>query len=75
MQLKRLPLARELSLAVVLKIAVLVILWEVFFSTPQTKKMTMPARQVEQHLLSAPAGTNAPSRPSLSSKASDDPAR
>jgi hypothetical protein len=73
--LTRLPLALEITLAVLLKIAILAILWKISFSVPQTKKMTMPAPQVEQHLLAAPAASISQPQSSLPSKARDDPAR
>ena len=73
--LTRLPLAREISLAVLLKIAILTILWAMFFSAPQTRKMAMPTLQVEQHLLAETAASNSPSQSSVPLKAPDDPAR
>ncbi|QRX82782.1 cytochrome oxidase putative small subunit CydP [Glaciimonas sp. PAMC28666] len=47
----RLPLWVEISLIVVVKLALLFILWKLFFSAPQTKKMRMPTDLVEQHFL------------------------
>ena len=61
----RLPLALEITLALLVKIIILTLLWKFFFSHPQAKKMRLPLPQVEQHLLaqSAPA---APSTPAIS---------
>ena len=50
-RLKRLPLALEIALALLFKIALLWLVWKFCFSTPQTKKMLLPTPQVEQHLL------------------------
>lgn len=54
-RLTRLPLAVEITVILVVKIALLTVLWKAFFSEPQTKKMRMPTDLVEQHLLSPPA--------------------
>lgn len=48
----RLPLAVEITILLVIKIALLTVLWKAFFSEPQTKKMRMPTDLVEQHMLS-----------------------
>jgi len=53
LRLTRLPLALEITLALLFKIVILTFLWKAFFSTPQTKKMALPTPQVEQHLLAA----------------------
>lgn len=53
MKLPRLPgpsLARTITVALVIKMAILALLWKVFFSAPQTNHMLLPANQVEQHL-------------------------
>jgi hypothetical protein len=50
----RLPLAVEITLILIVKIALLTLLWKAFFSEPQTKKMRMPTELVEQHFLSPP---------------------
>jgi hypothetical protein len=52
-RLTRLPLALEITLALTIKIAILTLLWWMFFSAPQTKKMMLPTRQVEQHMLTS----------------------
>ncbi|MEO6354660.1 MAG: cytochrome oxidase putative small subunit CydP [Burkholderiaceae bacterium] len=54
-RLTRLPLALEITLALLLKLVILLALWHAFFSDPQAKNMLVPARQVEQHLLAAAA--------------------
>ncbi|MFC5473828.1 cytochrome oxidase putative small subunit CydP [Paraherbaspirillum soli] len=54
-RLTRLPLALEIGLILIVKIALLTLLWKAFFSEPQTKKMRMPTAQVEQHLLTSQA--------------------
>ena len=46
------PLALEISLVLMIKIAILFAIWLAFFSNPQAKKMRVPMPQVEQHLLS-----------------------
>ncbi|GAC1326079.1 MAG: hypothetical protein NVS3B11_20050 [Collimonas sp.] len=64
----RLPLAAEITLILIVKIALLTLLWKAFFSEPQTKKMRMPTELVEQHFLSQPpAAPQSPSRSSHSS--------
>jgi len=50
----RLPLAVEITLILIVKIALLTLLWKAFFSEPQTKKMRMPTELVEQHFLAQP---------------------
>jgi len=53
MNLPRLPgpsLARTITIALVIKMAILALLWKAFFSAPQTSHMLLPANQVEQHL-------------------------
>lgn len=50
---RRLTLAWEISLVLVLKIALLWLLWDLFFSSPVAKHMHVPEPQVTQHLLSA----------------------
>ena len=63
----RLPLALEITLALVIKISVLTLLWHAFFSAPQTKKMRLPTSQVEQHFLKPAAVTPAAAQPLSSS--------
>ncbi|MES3023419.1 MAG: cytochrome oxidase putative small subunit CydP [Pseudomonadota bacterium] len=57
----RLPLALAITLALVVKVIILSLLWKAFFSSPQTKKMRLPTEQVEQRLL----GTQAPVPPPM----------
>ena len=54
----RSSLATLISIALVIKVALLYALWALFFSHPQTKKMRLPTAQVENHLLAAPAPAN-----------------
>jgi hypothetical protein len=61
----RLPLAVEITLILIVKIALLALLWKAFFSEPQTKKMRMPTALVERHFLSQPS-VALPSHPSTS---------
>jgi hypothetical protein len=75
---KRLPLTMEITLALLLKIALLALLWDAFFSTPQAPKMAMPSATVEQHLLSdhvfaeyAPSTSSTSSTPSPPEPAHD----
>jgi hypothetical protein len=48
------PLAVAITLALIVKIVLLMMLHRAFFSAPQAKKMRMPTPAVEQHLLGAP---------------------
>ncbi len=50
-------LALTITLALIVKVLLLAMLWKAFFSTPQTKKMRLPTSVVEQHLLTAPSPT------------------
>ena len=49
-----LPLYLEISIFLCIKLLAIFIMWKLFFSQPQTKKMRLPTSTVEQHLLSAP---------------------
>ncbi len=51
---KGMPLAVAITLALVLKVILLTIIYKVSFSAPQVKKMRMPTATVEQHLLKTP---------------------
>ncbi|MFZ6657880.1 cytochrome oxidase putative small subunit CydP [Undibacterium sp. TJN19] len=51
-RLKRLPLWLEITLAICIKVLILSLLWNAFFSRPQTRHMRLPAEKMEQHLLS-----------------------
>ncbi|MBA5606408.1 hypothetical protein H3H36_13705 [Duganella sp. FT3S] len=56
-----LPLWLAISLALVLKGALLFWLWHAFFSHPQAHHMRMPSAEVQQHLLDgAPASNPSP---------------
>ena len=59
-RLHAMPLPVAIALALVLKVALLVMLHKAFFSAPQAKHMRVPTDQVEQHLLSAPPSLPAP---------------
>ena len=48
-----LPLWLEIALALLIKVALLILLWKAFFSHPQAKHMLLPTPVVEQHFLSA----------------------
>jgi len=50
-------LGLAISLALVVKIVLLYLLWHFFFSHPLARKMRMPTAQVESHLLTVPAPT------------------
>ena len=50
-RLTRWPLGVEIAVALVLKLALLALIWNTFFAAPQAKKMRLPTPQVEQHLL------------------------
>jgi hypothetical protein len=47
--------AAAITLALLLKVLLLSLLWKAFFSAPQTKKMRLPTAAVEQHLLNTPS--------------------
>jgi hypothetical protein len=49
------PLWLAITLALLLKMILLTLLYRAFFAAPQAKKMRMPTATVEQHLLGAPA--------------------
>ena len=53
--LNRLPFALAITLALIVKLALLFVLYKAFFAAPQVKKMRMPIAKVEQHLLNAAA--------------------
>jgi hypothetical protein len=55
MRPRTLPLALAITLALILKVLLLSLLWKAFFSNPPTKKMRLPTAVVEQHLLNTPA--------------------
>ena len=61
-RLTRLPLAVEITLVLLLKIAIVFALWNAFFSQLQAKHMLLPITQVEQHLLAnvADSGSSDP---------------
>jgi hypothetical protein len=50
-RLTRWPFGVEIAIALVLKLALLALIWNAFFAAPQAKKMRMPTPQVEQHFL------------------------
>lgn len=54
-RLTHLPLALEIALALLFKLALLLALWHAFFSQPQARHMLLPTPQVEQHLLAGAA--------------------
>jgi hypothetical protein len=56
-RLTSMPLAVEITLILVIKFAIIFLLWKAFFSKPQAKKMLVPMQQMEQHFLSG-AATN-----------------
>ncbi|MFZ6649557.1 cytochrome oxidase putative small subunit CydP [Undibacterium sp. TJN25] len=68
----RLPLALEITLALIVKAVILTMLWKFFFSHPQAKKMRLPLPQVEQHLLAQNPSTM-PTVPRVSPAATDAP--
>ena len=55
MRARPIPLWLSITLALVLKVLLLTLLWKAFFAHPQARKMRVPAAQVEQHLLNTPA--------------------
>lgn len=67
-RLTRLPLALEITLALLIKVVILYALWHAFFSHPQARHMLLPTSQVEQHLLT---GSAAHPPPDSSASAAD----
>ncbi|MES2317300.1 MAG: cytochrome oxidase putative small subunit CydP [Pseudomonadota bacterium] len=53
-RLHGMPLALAITLALIVKVIILMALHKAFFSAPQAKKMRMPTATVEQHLLGNP---------------------
>jgi hypothetical protein len=51
-QKRRSILAWEIGIVLIIKLALLWLLWDLFFSAPQAKHMHLPEAQVTQHLLS-----------------------
>jgi len=49
-----LPLWLAITLALLVKVLILMALHKAFFAAPQAKKMRMPTPVVEQHLLGTP---------------------
>ena len=66
-RLTNLPLAWEITLVLLVKLAIIIAIKKTFFSNPQAKKMLVPMPQVEQHLLSIKPQTN----PSTAIKTAD----
>jgi hypothetical protein len=54
-----LPLGVEITLLLVIKIALITVLAKTFFAHPEAKHMRMPVQSVEQRML-APAPTHPP---------------
>jgi hypothetical protein len=54
------PLAWEITLILLIKLAIIIAIKKTFFSNPQAKKMLVPMPQVEQHLLSVAPQTISP---------------
>jgi hypothetical protein len=52
-QQRGLTLAWEIGIVLIIKFALLWLLWDLFFSHPQAKHMHLPESQVTQHLLSS----------------------
>ncbi|MFL6659819.1 MAG: cytochrome oxidase putative small subunit CydP [Massilia sp.] len=63
------PLWMALSLALTVKVLLLVLLYKACFAAPQAKKMRMPTATVEQHLLGSAAAPSSPPLPPSVSKA------
>lgn len=57
-----LPLAVAITLALIVKVIILTLLWKAFFSQPQARKMRLPTVQVEQHLLNQPVSPPPPAK-------------
>lgn len=59
-QKRRLTLAWEIGIVLIIKFALLWVLWDLFFSAPKARHMHLPESQVTQHLLSSPTANPAP---------------
>ncbi|WDZ97707.1 hypothetical protein Herbaro_07965 [Herbaspirillum sp. WKF16] len=59
-RLTQLPLGVEITLLLIVKLALLTVLARTFFAHPEAKHMRMPTASVEQRMLS-PAAAPAPS--------------
>lgn len=59
----RLPLWAEITLVLLVKVVILTLLWNAFFSKPQTKHMRLPTEKVEQQLLSKTDSNNSKKLP------------
>lgn len=60
-RLTSMPLALEITLVLALKVAIVLLLRQAFFSQPQAKKMLVPALQIEQHFFSGEANVGSQS--------------
>ena len=54
------PLARDITVILIVKAIVLLLLWLAFFRTPAAPRMTMDPQRVEQNVLAPTANTAAP---------------
>ncbi|MBP0596682.1 hypothetical protein J8I26_01080 [Herbaspirillum sp. LeCh32-8] len=76
-RLTQLPLGVEITLLLIVKVALLTVLAKTFFAHPQAKHMRMPTESVELRMLSpgpAPAGTTRqPYQPPATPDLSDAP--
>lgn len=59
-RLTRLPLAAEITLLLIVKIALITLLAKTFFAHPEAKHMRMPVESVEQRMLAPAAATPIP---------------
>ena len=59
-RLHGMPLALAITLALIVKVILLILLHRAFFSQPQAKKMRMPTDKVEFHLLGQTATPPSP---------------
>ena len=60
---KGMPLPLAITFALVLKVILLTVIYQVSFAQPQVKKMRMPTANVEQHLLGQAATPSTPATP------------
>ncbi len=54
MRARPMSLRKTITLALIVKLILLALLWKAFFSTPPSKHMRLPTSAVTEHLLAAP---------------------
>lgn len=60
LRLPRLTLGVEITLLLLVKIALITVLSRTFFAHPEAKQMTMPLKRVEERILPVPGALRSP---------------